>query len=176
MSNQSLAVLDATGLTKNIDMESTADGDFRQPICIGGKSVVAAIAEVVNTALASGAYGLAIRRAPTGLPWHRLADGTSGDKASIKGTPGVVHHVSVFSNNPDYPVFVKFYDKASAPNPVSDTPVWVVGVQAGVPRDVAPPASVAFSIGIAVAIVKGIAQNDNTSVAASDCIVNVFWE
>src|SRR4029077_5430291 len=47
------------------------------------------------------------------------------------------------------------------------------GVQAGVARDF--DVLNEYENGIAIAIVKGIADNDNTPVSADDCTVDVFY-
>jgi hypothetical protein len=87
----------------------------------------------------------------------------------------VVHLFSGF-NNAAYPVFVKFFDKATAPNPASDTVVWTVSMQAGMPCEVSPPPGVYFTAGISIAIVKGIADTNNTRVGASACVIDIFRE
>lgn len=106
--------------------------------------------------------------------YHKVAAG-SGDAASIKASAGQLYGVHVF-NNAGYPVFVKFYDTASAPTVGTTTVVFVTGVQAGQARDVVIPAGLAFTSGIGIAIVKGIADSDATSVAASDCVVSVAYK
>lgn len=174
MANTSLAVLNALGATVQIDAEAIAGGDLRQVIVFGDKSVEAAVVAVVNGPQAAGAYGLTFRRAPLGTPFNvNAANGTNAQV--VKNSAGVVHAVSGF-NKASAPRYLKFYDKASTPNPASDTPVWVVGCQAGLPFSDAPPPGVAFTNGIAIVIVTGIAATDTGATTLDDLVVNIFKE
>jgi hypothetical protein len=100
----------------------------------------------------------------------------SNNATSVKGTPGQVYGVHVY-NNATYPVYVKLYNKATAPAPAADNALLVrrIGVQAGTQRDFAFASGLPFSTGIGLAIVKGISDTDNTSVAASDCLAEVEY-
>jgi hypothetical protein len=173
VSNTFVTVLDAADATKQIDAFSIGS-DYRQVVILGDSSTDAAVAAIKNTAPGVSDYGLVVRRPPLGLPHHLVSAGST-NQTSIKNTAGVIHSVSVF-NNAAYPVFVKYFNKASAPSVGSDTPVWTIGVQAGVSRDVTPPLGLLFSTGIAMAIVKGIADNNSTAVVLSDCVVDTHYE
>lgn len=74
-----------------------------------------------------------------------------------------------------YPVYLKFYDKATNPNPASDTPIRIVEIQAGLPINDLVEFGLPFTTGIAMAIVKGISDTNNTSVLASDCSVEIDY-
>ena len=106
--------------------------------------------------------------------YHKVALGST-NAASIKGAAGQVYGVHGF-NVAAYPVYVKLYDKATAPNPAADTPLRTVALQAGVRCDDAIAAGLAFALGIAIAIVKGLADTDNTAVLAADCVVDVDYK
>lgn len=109
-----------------------------------------------------------------GADYHKVAAG-SNNAASIKGAAGQVYGVQGFSVAA-YPVYVKLYDKATAPNPAADTPVRTIGMQAGVRCDDDIGNGLAFALGIGIAIVKGIGDADNTAVLASDCVVDVDYK
>jgi parallel beta-helix repeat protein len=132
-----LPVKDATNTSRSIDAWSLGGGtgSLRQAAVLGDPSVDAAVAAVKNGQVDPSNYGLVTRRAAVALPAHRVASGTSGDFLTVKNSSGVVHLVSV-SNYAAYPIFLKFFDKATTPVPGTDTVVWTVGVQAGVDRDV----------------------------------------
>lgn len=109
---------------------------------------------------------------PTGVGIGTLARiaalGTT-NATSVKATPGQVYKGQLY-NNAAYAVFLKFYNKASAPTVGTDIPVIVVGVPA-----TATGAAVSFdldgfnfSLGIAYAITKLIADSDTTVVVAND--------
>jgi hypothetical protein len=103
--------------------------------------------------------------------YHKVAAG-SNNADTVKASAGILRGVHVF-NLAAYPVYVKFYNKASAPNPAADTPILTVGVQAGTQRDV--PISRYLSTGIAIAMVKGIGEADNTALIASDCVTDIDY-
>lgn len=176
MANTSLGVLNALGVPINIDMEQIPGGDLRQVVTLGGKSLEAAVAEVVNSAVAAGLYGVLTRRAPVGAPFVHIAT-ASNNATSVATGARQIHAISGFNNSQGV-LFVKVYDKASPPNPATDTPVWVIGSQpGGPPWCEAPPPGVAFTLGIAILIVQGSAHTDNTGVAvAGTCVVNIFKE
>lgn len=106
--------------------------------------------------------------------YHKVAAATN-NADSIKGSVGQLYGVHVY-NNKATPVYVKFYDKATAPNPAADTPLLTVGVQAGTERDLSWAFGKAFALGIGIAIVTGITDTDNTAVALSDCVVDVDYK
>lgn len=93
----------------------------------------------------------------------------SNNATSLKASAGQVYGYRVF-NAAAYPVYLKFYNKASAPSPGSDTPVWVVGVAAGQAASDTFDIPLTFGTGVAYAVVKGISNTDNTSLVASDCV------
>jgi hypothetical protein len=134
------------------------------------------LAESANGSLAlipADANGLLVKRAAAS-GYHAVA-GATNNAASIKGTPGTVHALHVF-NNAGYPLFAKLYDKATAPAPAVDTPKRTIGVQAGTGRDVLfGTGGLAFAIGIGIALVKGIADNDDTATATADAAIGVEY-
>lgn len=108
-------------------------------------------------------------------PYHLISAATN-NATSLKASAG--HLCYVIASNVNAAVrYLKFYNKATAPNPASDTPVLVVPL---------PPSSafcsisfgenpVYFSTGIAFAIVTGIGDSDNTATAASEQNVNMGY-
>lgn len=108
------------------------------------------------------------------LGYHLVAlDGTNAN--SVKGSGGQVYGIDAF-NDTDYPVFIKFYDKATAPTVGTDTPVKTFGIQSGVRGNCPIPKGMAFTLGIAIAITKLIDDSDTTSVVAGDCVVDVDYK
>ena len=110
-----------------------------------------------------------------GLSDYHTVSAASTNAANIKASAGQIFGFNVF-NNAAYPVFVKLFNKATAPIPGTDTPVFTIGVQAGVLATRSIENGVAFGTGIGIAIVKGIADADATAVAASDCVVDLQYK
>lgn len=94
----------------------------------------------------------------------------SNNAANQSTTACALTECSIF-NNTAAKVFVKYYNKATAPVPAtgtgSDAPVVVIPVEAGQFVEVNfGTQGKRFSAGLGIAIVGGPAQNDNTAVAA----------
>jgi hypothetical protein len=111
-------------------------------------------------------------------PYHLLTAATN-NATSLKASAGKVGGW-VFSNANAAARYVKFYNKASAPAPATDTPVFVVAVPGGtaaLPTVVTSNDAVgmAFATGIAFAVVGGMGDTDNTSVSAGDMSVDIKY-
>lgn len=110
-----------------------------------------------------------------GLTMSHLLLAATNNATSLKASAGQLYGASVY-NNAAYPIYLKFYNKATAPAPATDTVVYEVPVQAGTERQVHSDEGLAFATGIAYAVVKGISDTDNTSVAASDGSVDLIYK
>ena len=107
------------------------------------------------------------------LIYHKVAaSGTNA--AAIKSAAGVVTGWKIY-NDTEYPIYVKLYDQAGAPDPGVDVPKQTIGVDAGL-GEVSNSAGFTYSSGIAIAITKGIDDDDSTAVAAGDCVVDLFYQ
>jgi hypothetical protein len=81
-----------------------------------------------------------------------------------------------FYNAAEYPVYLKFHNTAGSPTPGSGV-LLAFGLQAGTGRDWGIPAGgYAFATGIGITVTKGIANNDTTATAASDAVIQLFFE
>lgn len=107
------------------------------------------------------------------LTYHKVS-AASNNAHTIKASAGTVTGWKIY-NNAEYPIYVKLYDLASTPDPSSNTPKQTIGVDAGL-GDVSNSAGFTYTSGIGIAIVKGIADNDNSPVAADDCSVDLFYQ
>jgi hypothetical protein len=110
-----------------------------------------------------------------GLTMKHFVAAATDNTAFAKASGGQLYDVDIF-NNAGYPVYFKLYNKATAPTCGSDTVVKVVGVQAGTGRTFLSDTGLAFSTGIAYCLVKGIADNDDTSTALSDATVDMSYK
>lgn len=152
---------------------------------------------ILNTPPGGSEYGLAVRQVDSvtvngdviidsgwvsatatstggGASLYEGVAAASNNATSVKNAAGQVFGYSLY-NAAAYAVFLKFYNKATSPSPGSDTPVWVVGVPASSQVNLSLHVPLTFGTGIAYAVVKGIANNDNTSVAASDCVWSIQY-
>lgn len=110
-------------------------------------------------------------------PYH-LVSAATNNATSVKASAGTVYDVQCFNTNAS-PRYLKFYDKASTPSPATDTPVKVVmmpGNASGAGATAAFPVGVNFTLGIAIAIVAGIGDTDNTAVGANDCVISFNYK
>lgn len=140
-----------------------------------GQQVTTASTSVVP---ASDAPPFPVKQIPTatanGVTPSRVNSAASNNLTSVKASAGQLYDIDVF-NTAAYDVFLKFYNKASAPVVASDTPVWTVPVKAGMGYARTFPQGRAFSTGIAYAITKLQADTDATNVAAGDLTGSLGW-
>lgn len=106
----------------------------------------------------------------------------SNNATIVKTSAGQVYGYSIFSID-QTPVYLKFYDLATTPSPATDNGSLIlrIGVTAvasalGQKREEFFPMGIAFSAGISIAVVTGIADTNNSSVSASEILVNVYYK
>lgn len=110
-----------------------------------------------------------------GLTLAHTVAAASTNATSTKASAGQVYHVCV-NSNAAYPVYLKLFNKASAPTVGTDTPVKVMEAQAGVPACLSSEDGLAFGTGIAWALTKGITDADATAVLISDATVELAYK
>jgi hypothetical protein len=108
------------------------------------------------------------------LTASRVVAAASTNATNLKASAGNIAALDVF-NVATYPVFLKLYNKASAPTVGTDTPTWTIPVPAGggFSRDFLYGEY--FSTGISYAITKLQADSDTTAVAANDVTGRIAW-
>jgi hypothetical protein len=139
----------------------------------------AALPVVQTGALPAGtnSIGLTVpapQAAVNGATPSRVNAGASTNATSLKASAGNIYGIHVF-NVAAYDVFLKFYNKASAPTVGTDTPVWTIPVKAGGGFSANFPVGTPFSTGVAYAITKLQADSDTTAVAAGDLTGRITW-
>jgi hypothetical protein len=109
-----------------------------------------------------------------------VSAGDATDQRLIVAGAGLLWGVDVFTIEAA-PVYVKVYDKATAPAS-TDTPIHRTGCPAnstatlGAGNNKTPwPGAVAFTAGLGVRIVTGIADSDNTAATAAKNLVTVYY-
>lgn len=147
-------------------------------------------AGVYNTAYANRTSGsaAALRMAIDGAlhtnPVAAVSGGTSSkhfvaaattNATSLKASPGQVYGVNIF-NAAAYPIYLKFYDKASAPTVGTDPIVRTVACQAGQSTVVPFDRGMVFATGIAYACIKDITDAGTTVLVANDCVVGIDYK
>jgi len=110
---------------------------------------------------------------PQGCQDYHAVAAASTNVASVKASAGQLYGWKVF-NNAAYPIYVKLHNTATAPTAGAGV-VQTIAVQAGESEAFFLPTGIAFAIGIGISIVKGIADSDATAVAASDGVVDLFF-
>jgi hypothetical protein len=188
-----LSVLDAAGTTRDIravDVSGTGAGPYIFHHTLANAAGVAHdSSNPVSVSIAAGgiAAGTGTTRSAdvlttTAVP-HPQASGATATRVvsaattnatSIKGTAGNLVNVDLF-NVAAYDVFVKLYNKASAPTVGTDTPVWTVPIKAGQGYARTFQLGKSFPTGIALAITKLQADSDTTAVAAGDVTGAIDW-
>jgi hypothetical protein len=114
-----------------------------------------------------------------GVSIAHLVAAATNNATSLKGSAGQLYGASVY-NNTTYPVYLKFCNKATActcgTNSGGDTILFTLAAQAGTQRELHTEEGIPFSTGIGYCVVKGITDTDNTSLAASDAVVDLMYK
>lgn len=160
-------------------------GNFASTVADGANVTLGAKADAANTATDTTAVsGISVLKQISksvqqlvtdvgtlttsfGQSYSRVVAAASTNATSVKASAGNITNVDLF-NVAAYDVFVKFYNKASAPTVGTDTPVWTVPIKAGTGFSKQFPNGRWFSTGVAFAITKLQADSDTTVVAAGD--------
>lgn len=107
------------------------------------------------------------------IPFHLVSAG-GGDANNVKAGPGQVYGWRIFNIAADFkPLYVKLHNTAGVPTPGAGV-VQTIAVQAGSPEKDFIIVGSAFSVGIGISIVKGIADSDATPVLANECVVDLY--
>jgi hypothetical protein len=109
-----------------------------------------------------------------GLTNTRVNSAATTNATSLKGSPGNIAAIDVF-NMASYFVFLKLYNKASAPTVGTDVPVWTIPLPASGSFSNEFSVGEYFSLGIAYAITKLQADADTTVIAAGDVTGRIKW-
>lgn len=107
---------------------------------------------------------------------YRLISAASANATLVKAGPAELHGI-VAANLNAAVRYLKLYDKATAPSG-SDTPKLTIPLTGGSTMPVVvvmPDKPVDFPLGLGLRIVTGIADNDNTSTAANEQLVNLLY-
>jgi hypothetical protein len=116
-------------------------------------------------------------QAANGCPTASYIGAASDNPNVVKASAGNVYGIVAFNKNAS-PVYLKLYNKATAPTN-GDTPIkryMVPGNTNGAGFVIVHPMGVYCSAGIAFRLVAGMADNDNTSVSASEQLVNIDYK
>jgi hypothetical protein len=104
----------------------------------------------------------------------RVVAAASTNATNLKASAGNLLNVDVF-NVAAYTVFLKLYDKASAPTVGTDTPVMTIPIPASTGFSREYLYGRPFATGIAYAITKLQADSDTTVLVAGDATGSVSW-
>lgn len=109
-----------------------------------------------------------------GVSTWKVITAASTNAGVVKASAGQVYGIQMV-NTAAYAIFVKLYNKATAPTVGTDVPVFVVGIPAGGRCEVTRPHGLPFAAGIAVAITKLSADTDTTVIAVGDLVGSVEY-
>lgn len=113
---------------------------------------------------------------PNGCPnVQRVSAAATTNATSVKASAGVTYGWSLY-NKAAAAVYVKFYDKASAPTVGTDTPLFILGIPAGARVDIRNDLGIPFANGIAYGITTGVADSDVTAPVANDVTGVILWK
>lgn len=109
---------------------------------------------------------------------YSLVSANTTNATSVKGSAGQIGYWSL-GNSGSAPAYLKLYDKATAPTVGTDAPVHTVLIPGGTDgggNNLAIPAGLAFSNGIAFALTANPEAADTTAVPADEITVNLGYK
>jgi hypothetical protein len=111
---------------------------------------------------------------PAATPFNRISD-ASNNALVVQATPGRVTGGYAINTNAAVR-YLKLYNKATAPDPATDTPVMVIPLPPSVAVPLKFGAGLGFATGIGMLLVTGVANTNNTAVAANEISVGLAIE
>lgn len=127
-----------------------------------------------NAGVNIGSVGL-VASSHEGVEAKLVISAASTNSTLVKNAAGKVFGWHIF-NKEAVPIYVKLYNKASAPTVGTDTQVMVIPIPAGAAANVEFTNGIAFSTGIGLGITKGAANANTEAVASEGVIVNLLWK
>lgn len=109
-----------------------------------------------------------------GLTTYHLVSAASTNATVVKGSAGQLYGYYIYNANASARK-VAFHNTASTPTAGASI-FFSIMIPAGSGANVAFPSGISFSSGIAITTVTGIADSNNTAVAASDLLINLFYK
>lgn len=112
------------------------------------------------------------------IPYRRISNGTNQDSELIRAGKTWLRMLCV-TNTGSSAVYLKLYDKATAPTVGTDTPALtfcIPGSSTGDGNNVPIPINgINFVNGLGVGLTTGVADNNTTAVNANEVIVNAAY-
>jgi hypothetical protein len=104
------------------------------------------------------------------FPRHYLSAATTN--ATLVHTLPTLLKVVLIVNTTAAIYYLKFYNKATAPIPGTDVPLWTMPVPPSSPMVVSIDDGLQFNLGLGFCLTGGIADNDAT-IAATGVVINL---
>ena len=140
-----------------------AIGTSANPLVVSGTTVttVTTVSNAIAAASAAGG-GIALNA--------RLPASAAGTNATLaKASAGRVYRLTAL-NTTASAKFIKFYNKATAPVPGTDTPVWTEALPVGRTDLSFDGVGYSFATGIGFALTGAVPDADTTALAAGDIV------
>jgi len=129
--------------------------------------------QVTNTPAVTSTSTMLAHSTTTGDSTHsHTVSAASNNATSVKASAGSIGSIVACNNSAGWR-YLKIYNKASAPAPATDVPIRTIGIPPGGTVDMQHAIGLRCSLGIAIAIVAGIAANDNTAIGANEVAVSI---
>lgn len=109
-----------------------------------------------------------------GLTTYHLASAASTNATNIKSSAGQVYGWYIYNSNAAARK-VAFHNTSGTPTAGSSV-FFTLVIPPGSGANVFSPIGIPFSSGIAITTVTGLADSDNTGVAANDLIINIYYK
>lgn len=169
-------VVDGLGAHQKMDVYQLPSAQLVESVVIRSPSVDANYCEIYNADPASTSYGLPVRPLRDAVSTFHAIAAASNNATVVKNSAANLKAIRI-ANQVDTWIFFKTFNKATNPVPGSDTVKNTYAVQAGQRVDIIiSDGGIAFSAGLAYAIVAGMADADNTAVVVNACTIDLEYK
>lgn len=138
--------------------------------------VVRLLCEIADQEGGGGGVGETVGLNPLttgGLTTFRRISTADVNAAVVKGSAGRLYGWALSNNNAN-PIYVKLYNKASAPDE-TDVPLITFMIPGGGSANFSTDIGIAFATGIGLRITTGAADADTGAVGAAEVIINLLY-
>lgn len=141
---------------------------------LGGTSYIPSVNDAVNTS--NGYLSTIATNTADGVTPYRLLSAATTNATNISAVPSTMYYILATNSNAAAR-FVKIYDKATAPNPVTDVPIitYRLAPLTGI-LNLPIPKGITFSLGISFLITGAIGDTDATAVSLNDVALNIGYK
>jgi hypothetical protein len=170
-----MLIFDGTNYIRPTTASSKTDAESGGSVLVNGNMVFNGTSWDRQRGNTSGTFTVAVAATTGGYTPAKLISAATTNATSIKASAGTIGYISA-GNTTANALYLKIYDKATAPTVGTDVPIHtfiIPGGSTGAGSNMPlPPQGILCSNGIAIAITGAATDADTTAVTAGAAIIN----